>query len=97
MPAGEGELPTVEPVTVTIGENVDEFIVVTSGGLSAGDMVVTRGKEQLYPTAHIIPTNLKPPGGGGGGAPGGAPAGEKPAASGDEKSSDKSGIEEKGK
>jgi RND family efflux transporter MFP subunit len=66
-PAKEGELPSVEPVTVTIGENVDKYIVVLTGEVKPGDMLVTRGKEQLYPTAHIIPTNL----GQGGGSPGG--------------------------
>ena len=70
-PAAGEQLPSVEPVSVSIGENVDEFIVITKGDLKPGDMVITRGKEQLYPGAHVIPTNLKQPGAGGG-APGGA-------------------------
>nr|MDQ3022904.1 hypothetical protein [bacterium] len=69
-PGKEGELPSVNPVNVEIGENVDKYIVVTSGDLKAGDMVVTRGKEQLYPSAHIMPTNLATPPGAGD-APGG--------------------------
>jgi HlyD family secretion protein len=73
-PAGEGELPSVEPVPVELGENVDDFIVIESQELKAGDMIVSRGKEQLYPGAKIIPTNLQQ----GGGAPGGAPGGPPP-------------------
>jgi hypothetical protein len=43
------------------------MVVVTKGEIKPGDMLVTRGKEQLYPSAKIIPTNLQ-----GGGPPGGA-------------------------
>jgi hypothetical protein len=58
---------------VEIGENLDDVVVLLKGDLKPGDMLVTRGKEQLYPSAKIIPTNLKPQGqtggiGGGGSA-----------------------------
>jgi multidrug efflux system membrane fusion protein len=76
-PAAEGELPSVEAVPIETGEFVDKLVVVTKSELKPGDMIVTRGKEQLYPTAKIIPTNLKPPEGAP--APGGPPAEGAPA------------------
>jgi RND family efflux transporter MFP subunit len=60
-PAGDAKMPTAQPVNIEIGENVDDYIVLAAGELQAGEMVVTRGKEQLYPGANIIPTNLAPP------------------------------------
>src|SRR5262249_7576410 len=63
MPA----LPGVETVSVETGERVDDLVVITKGDLKPGDMLVTRGKEGLYPGAKIIPTNLMPKGGEGGG------------------------------
>ena len=70
MPA----LPSVESVPVEVGAHVDGLTVLLHGNLKAGDMIVTRGKEQLYISAKIIPTNLMPQGGAGGaGAAGGAP------------------------
>jgi len=70
---GAAPLPGIEMVPVEIGENLDDVVVLLKGDLKPGDMLVTRGKEQLYPSAKIIPTNLKPQGqtggiGGGGSA-----------------------------
>ncbi|MCH7472581.1 efflux RND transporter periplasmic adaptor subunit [bacterium] len=67
-PAGEGDLPGVEMVPIVTGQHIDDLVVVVEGDLEPGQMVVTRGKEQLYPGAKIIPTNLM-----GEGGPGGAP------------------------
>jgi len=68
---GMPPLPSVESIPVETAEHIDGMVVVTSGDLKPGDMLVTRGKEQLYPSAKIIPTNLQ-----GGGPPGAAaPAG----------------------
>jgi HlyD family secretion protein len=66
MPA----LPTVESVPVETGAHYDGLVVLVKGDLKPGDMVVTRGKESLYPSANIIPTNLMNQGGAGGGPPG---------------------------
>jgi multidrug efflux pump subunit AcrA (membrane-fusion protein) len=83
-------LPTVETVPVETGERIDNLVVITKGDLKPGDMLVTRGKEGLYPGAHIVPTNLmggdkaggdkaaaggKPPAEGGAAVDGAAPGG----------------------
>ncbi|MCC7478018.1 efflux RND transporter periplasmic adaptor subunit [bacterium] len=76
MAEGMPPLPSFETVPVKTGERIDGLAVIIEGELKAGDMLVTRGKEGLYPGAKIIPTNLQ--GGGPGGeapAAGGAPAG----------------------
>jgi hypothetical protein len=99
-PAKDGELPGAEPVALTIGENVDKYIVVLTGELKPGDMLVTRGKEQVYPGAKIMPTNLQPPGGGegqGSGAKGQGEAGaEGPPAEAESTEQPNSKTEEKG-
>ena len=69
---GMPPLPSFETVSIEAGERIDGLAVILKGDLKAGDMLVTRGKEGLYPTAKIVPTNLM---GGEGGAEGGAPAG----------------------
>ena len=64
-------------VIITTGARVDNMVVVNSDELQPGMMIVTRGKQQVYPGATLIPVNLMPPGGGMGGAPqgeGGPPA-----------------------
>jgi len=69
---GMPPLPTVNMVHVELGDNYGDYIVVLSEGLAPGMMVVTRGNEQLFTGANIIPTNLMGEGGPGGpGAPGG--------------------------
>src|SRR5690606_31300641 len=60
-------------VILETGARVDNMVVVTTEELQPGMMVVTRGKQQVYPGATLIPVNLMPPGGGGGGAEGGPP------------------------
>ena len=63
-PAADGSAPLagVEMVPVETGENLDSVVVLLKGDLKAGDMLVTRGKEQLYSAAKVIPTNLQQPG-----------------------------------
>lgn len=68
---GMPPLPTVSPVYVELGDTFGDLVVVTKGELQPGMMIVTRGNEQLYMGANIIPTNLMGEGGMGGGAPGG--------------------------
>jgi hypothetical protein len=63
-PGGMPALPTAEAIPVEVGERVDNLVVISKGDLKPGDMVVTRGKEGIYPTAHIVPTNLMGKGGG---------------------------------
>jgi hypothetical protein len=67
---GMPPLPSFENVPIEAGERIDGMAVITKGELKPGDMLITRGKEALYPTAKIIPTNLQ--GGAGGAAPAGA-------------------------
>lgn len=64
-------------VTIVTGARLDNMVVVESDELHPGMMVVTRGKQQVYPMAALIPVNLMPPGGMGGapGGPGGPPDG----------------------
>jgi len=71
---GAAPLPGIEMVPVEIGENLDDVVVLLKGDLKPGDMLVTRGKEQLYPSAKVIPTNLKPQGQSGGTGGGGSAA-----------------------
>jgi RND family efflux transporter MFP subunit len=71
-------------VTIVTGARLDNMVVVESEELQPGMMVVTRGKQQVYPTAVLIPVNLMPPGGMGGApggpdGPGGPPDGKLPA------------------
>ncbi len=60
-----GEDDTVRPVSVTTGGAEGAWIAVT-GGVSAGDRVVTRGNERLRPGARVAgdPLAYDPPGGG---------------------------------
>lgn len=58
MAEGMPALGSFETVAVKTGERVDGMVVVLEGDLSPGDMLITRGKEGLYPSAKIIPTNL---------------------------------------
>lgn len=72
---GMPPLPSVEQVLVETGDHIDGMVVLTKGDLKPGDMLVTRGKEQLYTSAKIIPTNLMQQSAAGGGSmPGEAPA-----------------------
>lgn len=48
---------SVETVPVELGEHVDGGVVLLTGELRAGDLLVTRGKEQLYTGAKIILAN----------------------------------------
>lgn len=79
---GMPPLPTVNQVLVQLGATYGDQVEITDGDLKPGDMVVTRGNENLYTGANIIPTNLTEDGGMGGppaGAAqleGGAPQGE---------------------
>lgn len=57
--SGPADLAEVEMVHVELGEHLDGEVVLLKGDLKDGDMLVTRGKEQLYSSAKIIPTNLK--------------------------------------
>ncbi|MCB1219336.1 MAG: efflux RND transporter periplasmic adaptor subunit [Planctomycetales bacterium] len=66
-------------VIIETGARVDNMVVVMSDELQPGMMVVTRGKQQVYPTAMLIPVNLMNMGGGGeGGPPAGAEGGGMP-------------------
>ncbi|MCB1216042.1 efflux RND transporter periplasmic adaptor subunit [bacterium] len=56
-------------VIIETGARVDNMVVVMSEELQPGMMVVTRGKQQVYPTAMLIPVNLMNMGGGGEGGP----------------------------
>ena len=72
VPPEEGAdppLPTVMPVYVELGDVYGELVVATGDGLQPGTMIVTRGNEQLYMGAKIMPANM------GQGAMGGAPGG----------------------
>jgi hypothetical protein len=56
---GDGkELPGFETVSVKTGERVDGLVVILEGDLQAGDLLVTRGKEGLYPGAKLNATNI---------------------------------------
>lgn len=80
---GMPPLPGVESVAVETGAMVDGWVVVLKGDLKPGDMLVTRGKENLYPGAKVMlgqPPQAPPaPGSGapdsGGSKPPGADAG----------------------
>jgi HlyD family secretion protein len=63
--AGQGAAAPagVETVPVELGEHLNGEVVVLKGALRAGDLLVTRGKEQLYTGAKISPTNIAPPAG----------------------------------
>ncbi len=65
---------TARQVIIETGARLDNMVVVTAEDLKPGMMVVTRGKQQVYPTAKLIPVNLMPPGGMGGSGEGGPPA-----------------------
>lgn len=71
-PGGDGagpegaQLATVETVPVELGEHVDGEVVLLAGELKPGDLLVTRGKEQLYTSAKILIANPKPAAGAGG-------------------------------
>ncbi|MBN2080816.1 efflux RND transporter periplasmic adaptor subunit [bacterium] len=78
---GMPPLPTVNMVLVELGAAYGDLVVVSADALQPGMMVVSRGNENLYQGASIIPTNLMggenaggPPAGAG--APTGAPSGE---------------------
>ncbi|GEM_PF-3494177 len=91
-PSGEEAFPgvpaiPVQMVPVVTGDTYGDLVVVVEGELAAGMMVVTRGNEQLYPGANILPINLQPGGMEGAGAPaegespaGGIPPGAEPGA-----------------
>lgn len=81
QPTGEEAFPgvpaiPVQMVPVVTGDTYGDLVVVVEGELAAGMMVVTRGNEQLYPGANIVPVNLQPGGMDGAGGPpeGGPPA-----------------------
>jgi membrane fusion protein (multidrug efflux system) len=91
QPTGEEAFPGVpaipaQMVPVVTGDTYGDLVTVVEGELAAGMMVVTRGNEQLYPGANIVPINLQPGGmaaeGGppeDGPPPAAVPAGEVPA------------------
>lgn len=57
--AATAALAEVETVPVELGEHLNGEVVLLKGDLKAGDLLVTRGKEQIYTSAKIIPINLK--------------------------------------
>lgn len=57
---------TVEQRPVTVGQRVDQDIVITKG-LSAGETIVTEGQLRLEPGSRIAPPGSGPANGGGGG------------------------------
>jgi HlyD family secretion protein len=63
MAEGMPALGSFETVPVKTGERIDGMVVILEGDLKPGDMLVTRGKEGLYPTARLVPTNLMGMGG----------------------------------
>lgn len=77
-PGAEGggmpPLPGVESVAVETGEIDNGWVVVLKGDLKPGDMLVTRGKENLYPGAKVMvgqaPQALPPAAEGGAGGAG---------------------------
>ena len=46
-----------QPITVRVGHGLGEWVEVTGldGSLEAGDRVVTRGNERLFPGATVAP------------------------------------------
>ncbi len=73
-------LPKVKMIIVKTGDTVGRLAAVLEGDLQPGMMIVSRGGEQLYEGASIIPANLM---GKQGGAPTGAGDGQPPAANAD--------------
>ncbi|MEZ5337189.1 MAG: efflux RND transporter periplasmic adaptor subunit [bacterium] len=61
LPAGGEEPPGFESIPVVLGERVDGMVVLEEGPLSAGDRLVTRGKESLFEGAKLRIQQLPEP------------------------------------
>jgi multidrug efflux pump subunit AcrA (membrane-fusion protein) len=84
-PGGMPPLPGVESVAVETGDMAGGWVVVLKGDLKAGDLLVTRGKENLYPGAKVMvgqPPQAPPDGTSGAGGASGTAPGAKPDAGG---------------
>ncbi len=60
---GEGPARAV-PTNISVLFELPGLVVVSAGGLRAGDLVVVEGKERLYPMAPIMPMLVDAEGGG---------------------------------
>lgn len=47
----------IETIPVELGERLDGIVVLLKGDLKEGDMLVTRGKEQLIASSKVIPSD----------------------------------------
>ncbi|MCB1186105.1 efflux RND transporter periplasmic adaptor subunit [bacterium] len=63
-PSSGEDPPGFETIPVVLGERVDGLVVLEEGNLSAGDQLVTRGKESLFEGAKLRIQQQSPPGSG---------------------------------